>query len=158
MDYLLIVAGSLALLVIGLVALVRAVLQVVTVDGISMTPTYQDGDRLLVLRRGFRRRVRVGVVVVCVVPPGFPMPEDEDDARNALLVKRVAGLPDGRVYVLGDAPRHSLDSRRFGALAPELIRGVVLRPLRLSATVQPPPARPAVADDSPSGVDGFRKR
>lgn len=126
---LLIVAG--AIVALGIAVLVaRAVLQVVGVNGDSMTPTYREGDQLLVLRRGFRRRLRVGAVVVCLPPPGIRITAGDGDAPTQLLVKRVSALPDGQVYVLGDAPRHSLDSRAFGALAPELVRGVVLRRLR----------------------------
>ncbi|AVT29441.1 hypothetical protein C6361_07990 [Plantactinospora sp. BC1] len=102
-----------------------------------MTPTYRDGDQLLVLRRGFRRRLRVGAVVVCLPPPGIRITSGDVDAATQLMVKRVAALPEGQVYVLGDAPRHSLDSRAFGALAPELVRGVVVRRLRAAVESAP---------------------
>ncbi|GAB3976598.1 S26 family signal peptidase [Plantactinospora veratri] len=128
---LLIVAGSFVFVTLAIAVLVaRALLQVVGVNGDSMTPTYRDGDQLLVLRRGFRRRLRVGAVVVCLPPPGVRITSGDVDAATQLMVKRVAALPEGEVYVLGDAPRHSLDSRAFGALAPELVRGVVIRRLR----------------------------
>jgi signal peptidase I len=129
----LLVGGGLAALAGGLVA-ARAVLQVVGVRGDSMTPTYQHGDQLLVLRRGFRRRVRVGAVVVCLPPPGVVIPDGEAVAHSQLMVKRVAELTGGRLYVLGDAPQHSMDSRMFGPLVPELVRGVVVR--RLGSTHQ----------------------
>ncbi|WP_231928574.1 S26 family signal peptidase [Micromonospora echinaurantiaca] len=116
---------------LGVAVLVaRALLQVVGVNGDSMTPTYREGDQLLVLRRGFRRRLRVGAVVVCLPPPGIRIKAGDVDAATQLMVKRVAALPAGQIYVLGDAPRHSLDSRAFGALPPELVRGVVIRRLR----------------------------
>ena len=121
-------AGTLGVLGGGLVV-ARAVLQVVGVHGDSMTPTFEHGDQLLVLRRGFRRRVRVGAVVVCLPPPGVVIPDGEAEARSQLMVKRVAELAGGKLYVLGDAPQRSMDSRMFGALAPELVRGVVLRRL-----------------------------
>ncbi|GAB3804044.1 S26 family signal peptidase [Micromonospora zhanjiangensis] len=132
---LLIVAGSVVAVGVA-VSVARAMLQVVGVNGDSMTPTYRDGDQLLVLRRGFRRRLRVGAVVVCLPPPGVTITAGDAEAATQLMVKRVAALPAGQVHVLGDAPRHSFDSRAFGPLAPELVRGVVIR--RLRAAVDSP--------------------
>jgi signal peptidase I len=127
-----------AFVTLGIAVLVaRALLQVVGVNGDSMTPTYREGDQLLVLRRGFRRRLRVGAVVVCLPPPGVRIRAGDVDAASQLMVKRVAALPAGQVYVLGDAPRHSLDSRAFGALPPELVRGVVVRRLRAALRSSP---------------------
>lgn len=128
MTGLVVIAALLATLLLA-----RGLLQVVGVYGDSMTPTYQHGDQLLVLRRGFRRRVRIGAVVVCLPPPGVVIVEGDAAARSQLMVKRVADLPEGQVYVLGDAPRRSMDSRVFGPLAPDLVRGVVLRRLRAAA-------------------------
>ncbi|MEV1329258.1 S26 family signal peptidase [Micromonospora costi] len=133
---LLITAGSLLTVAIAVV-LARAVFQVVGVNGDSMTPTYRDGDQLLVLRRGFRRRLRVGAAVVCLPPPGVRIRAGDVDAATQLMVKRVAVRAAGQVYVLGDAPRHSLDSRAFGPLPEELVRGVVLRRLRAAPESSP---------------------
>ncbi|MFG3555299.1 S26 family signal peptidase [Micromonospora sp. NPDC047557] len=132
----LIIAGSLVALGVAVLG-ARALLQVVGVNGDSMTPTYRQGDQLLVLRRGFRRRLRVGAVVVCLPPPGIRITAGDADAATQLMVKRVAALPAGQVYVLGDAPRHSLDSRAFGALPSELVRGVVIRRLRAALASSP---------------------
>jgi signal peptidase I len=101
---------------------------VVRVGGHSMTPTYADGDRLLVSRRsdGWRR----GMVVVGR-PPGI---------EGALFVKRLAALegdsvmaehgattvPAGHCWVLGDAP-NSGDSRHWGPVPLEGLVGVVSR-------------------------------
>ncbi|SCL71057.1 signal peptidase I [Micromonospora citrea] len=140
-----------AVVTLGAAVLVaRALLQVVGVNGDSMTPTYQEGDQLLVLRRGFRHRLRVGAVVVCLPPPGIRITAGDADAATQLMVKRVAALPAGEVYVLGDAPRHSLDSRAFGALPAELVRGVVIR--RLRAASRHPGRQPGLAS-SPGGHD-----
>jgi signal peptidase I len=133
---LLITVGSFVALGVA-VLVARALLQVVGVNGDSMTPTYREGDQLLVLRRGFRGRLRVGAVVVCLPPPGIRIRAGDVDAATQLMVKRVAALPAGQVYVLGDAPRHSLDSRAFGALPPELVRGVVIRRLRAALRSSP---------------------
>lgn len=147
---LLIAAGAVAVLGLAALLVARALLHVVTVNGDSMTPTYQEGDQLLVLRRAFLTRVRVGAVVVCLPPPGIVITDGDADAATQFIVKRVTALPDGQVYVLGDAPRHSFDSRMFGALAPELVRGVIIR--RIRAAKASSPSGPAVAS-SPGGHD-----
>ncbi|MGY0235087.1 S26 family signal peptidase [Longispora urticae] len=111
--------------------------RVVTVVGSSMTPTFHDGDRLLVRRT---RTVRRGTPLV-FAPPGRPRPGDPP-----WLVKRAtatpgdpvppemaAAVPDpvvpaGYLAVLGDNP-HSLDSRRFGLVPVAAVLGVVVRRL-----------------------------
>ena len=84
-----------------------------------MRPTLEPGDWAIAVAP---ERVRRGDVVVVEHPerPGFEM------------VKRVAavsgdGAADGvaRVWVEGDDPSASTDSRTFGALPGDLIRGRV---------------------------------
>ncbi len=103
---------------------------VVRVGGHSMTPTYADGDRLLVRRQ--RDGWRPGMVVVGR-PPGID---------GALFVKRLAALegesvlaehgpavvPAGHCWVLGDA-QGSGDSRHWGPVPLEGLVGVVTRRL-----------------------------
>ena len=131
---LLVVAGG---LVAG--AVLRRRLWVITVRGQSMTPTYRDGDRLLVSRPG-RRRVRAGMVVV------FAPPDNGRRLDVAWLVKRVvavtgdrvpddvrpvagvARVPAGRLVVRGDGA-DSLDSREFGLVDHGAVLGVVRRKL-----------------------------
>jgi signal peptidase I len=104
----------------------------VEISGRSMAPTLEPGDQALAVRA---RRVRRGDLVVLEHPrrPGFE------------LVKRVTAVggdlaPDGRIlghaelWVQGDAPDGSTDSRSFGAVD----RGSAVARLRL---VYWPPAR-----------------
>ena len=104
----------------GLVLLARRRLLVVTVDGDSMRPALQPGDRVLALRRGPGHRLRPGRMVICRMPVvGVSEPP--------LIVKRVTGLPDGQVWVTGDGPG-SYDSRTFGPLARrDVVAEVLLR-------------------------------
>jgi len=95
----------------------------VEVRGRSMSPTLEDGDWALAVAR---RRVRRGDVVVV-----------EHPARPGIeLVKRVTGVegdlaPDGRtleaeeVWVEGDRPELSTDSRRFGVVPAGHVRATV---------------------------------
>lgn len=130
----------------GLLALItaRKRLLSVTVVGESMTPTYQDGQRLIVRRA---RRARVGQVVVLSNRGKDHQPGRAADPGPELLVKRLAALPGdlvpaqvldsvgetagarvppGRIVVLGDSPS-SLDSRSWGYLERDRLVGVVLR-------------------------------
>lgn len=72
-----------------------------SVTGGSMAPTLREGDWILAVRGA---GVRVGDVVV-LEPPGRP---------GLLVVKRVARVGPLGVWVLGDAPEASTDSRHFG--------------------------------------------
>lgn len=122
--------------VAGALVLLRRRLLVVTVFGLSMQPTLRAGERLLA-RRGMGA---TGDIVVVRNPKGDP----------PLLVKRLAAgpgeelpevlgggvVPEGKVAVLGDNPRHSLDSRHFGLLPVTDVVGVALR--RLGGGTLPP--------------------
>jgi signal peptidase I len=114
---------------------IRRGLLVVTVHGVSMSPTYRQGDRLLVRRRRLDR-VRRGDVIVLHKTHAAMMDAD-------LIVKRVAAtsgdpvpvgipvadltVPVGRLVVLGDNPSASYDSRRAGYFDTSTMIGIVLR-------------------------------
>jgi signal peptidase I len=93
-----------------------------TVHGQSMEPTLSAGDRVIVdLWTHRHRSPRLGeIVLIEGTDPGSPT-----------MVKRVAappgGLPgDGRtLWVLGDNPRASADSRQIGAIPLERVVGRV---------------------------------
>ena len=92
------------------------------VDGRSMSPALLPGDYVIAIRPVSLRR---GDLVVVEHPerPGFEM------------VKRLTGLPGdvaaGRLlganeyWILGDVPAGSTDSRSFGPVRAEAVRGVV---------------------------------
>ena len=84
-----------------------------TVGGSSMSPTLEDGDRVIVELFRYRRHPpRVGDVVLVEGPGGMP------------LVKRIASVdPRGSVWVLGDNPMESADSRTFGSVPTHRVRG-----------------------------------
>ena len=114
---------------------------IITVDGISMSPTYTNQQRLLV-RRGHRCR-RNDVVVFTTANWNIPsvpamlvakrfaaVPGDKVPADMASILSD-AYVPMGMIVVRGDN-RNSLDSRRLGYVAVSAITGVVVRPLAMA--------------------------
>jgi signal peptidase I len=135
-------AGA-ATAVIGLAAWrQRRAYLVVTVRGSSMSPTYLEGDRVLVRRVGVAA-VRPGEVALLTMPAGPVVEPDE------LMIKRIAAVPGdpvpdgipvaerlvpaGRLVVLGDNSQASYDSRRAGYFDASTLIGVVVRAMRQQA-------------------------
>ncbi len=85
----------------------------VEVEGDSMRPTLQPGDRLIVLRG---RQPRPGDLVT--------LPDPRSPHR--VVVKRVAAITGGMVVVRGDNADASTDSRRFGPVPGSSVQGRVL--------------------------------
>jgi signal peptidase I len=131
-----VLAAVAAVLVVGVAAVTTARRRylVVTVRGSSMSPTYDDADR--VLTRRTRRAGGRGEVVVLHAP-------GETAKISPLLVKRVAAVPGdevpaeyrpvvpdlvvppGHLLVRGDN-NASADSRSFGLVDSRLVVGTVL--------------------------------
>jgi signal peptidase I len=106
---------------------------VITVIGVSMTPTYNPGDRVLVLRSARIRRGRAAVA----------LPPEELRRPGGLVMKRIAAVPGdkvpdavravvaettvplGTVVLIGDNPT-SIDSRHWGLVPASDVRGVVV--------------------------------
>jgi hypothetical protein len=96
-----------------------------------MVPALRHGDQLVVWMAR-RPRPDAGMVVVVELPDG-----------QGLGVKRVRAVgPDGSVWVEGDNPFGSADSRQFGLLPAVALRGRVLarlwpRPGRVGERANP---------------------
>ncbi len=87
------------------------------VTGDSMVPTMHDGETIVVNRFAYRFFA--------------PQPGDllvfRDPGTSKLAVKRVTDLVAGsRVYLTGDNPTESVDSRHLGGIATDSIVGRVL--------------------------------
>lgn len=140
--------AGLAMMALVGVRWLRARHLVVTVRGLSMTPTFEHGDRLLVRRVG-PHRTRTGQIVVVDLPPDIrPVPPGvtpEEALRQRRVIKRVAAVagepvpaavgggpssvPAGRMVLLGDNPLASGDSRQYGFVPLDAVVGVARRRL-----------------------------
>jgi nickel-type superoxide dismutase maturation protease len=99
----------------GLRRIVRSWQGRVAIVGDSMTPTLLAGDWLLADPEAYRRRAPDAGQLVLVPDPRAP---------SRLLVKRVARVAsDGRLEVAGDHAEGSTDSRVFGSVDPDEVRG-----------------------------------
>ncbi|MCT2590613.1 signal peptidase I [Streptomyces sp. N2-109] len=142
---LLITAPAACLLATGLAAgYLRRTFVVVAVQGSSMAPTLQDGERVVVRRR-LLTQLRRGDVVVLRPPDPSGVPAG-DPPTTGWNIKRVAALPGdpvpeestgalpgthvppGSLVVLGDNS-HSIDSRHRGFFSGERVLGKAVRRL-----------------------------
>jgi nickel-type superoxide dismutase maturation protease len=99
------------------VRLVRSWQARAAVTGESMVPALRPGDWLLVDPDAFRARSPLPGEIVVVPDPRQP---------ERVLVKRVQATDsDGRLELAGDSPQQSTDSRAFGTIDTEQVRGRV---------------------------------
>jgi nickel-type superoxide dismutase maturation protease len=83
-------------------------------EGKSMNPTLKDGEVVLVDRTA---EIEVGDIVVAKHPI----------EQNSEVVKRVERINEsGHYFLVGDNLEESNDSRHFGAVAREYIKGKVV--------------------------------
>ena len=84
-------------------------------EGKSMNPTLKDGEVVLVDREP--EKIEVGDIVVAKHP----------FEQTGEIVKRVANINErGHYFLVGDNLKDSSDSRHFGAVTREYIRGKVV--------------------------------
>jgi nickel-type superoxide dismutase maturation protease len=83
-------------------------------EGVSMNPTLQDGEVVLVDRNA---EIEVGDIVVAKNP----------SEQNGEIIKRVERINErGHYFLVGDNSADSNDSRHFGAVTREYIKGKVV--------------------------------
>jgi nickel-type superoxide dismutase maturation protease len=88
-------------------------LTVARVQGESMAPSYHSGD--LVLIRKSRKAKRNNIAIA-----------HRPDKEDLLIIKRVITITNNGYWLQGDNSEYSDDSRLFGEVPKELIKGVVL--------------------------------
>ena len=116
-NLVLILAATLTVVLVLIGLCTRFVAIPWTVDGESMAPALRSGDRVLVDLWSYRSRSPVAGEAVLLVGPG-----------SVRMVKRVSKRrsPPGFLHVLGDNPADSVDSRQFGPIPCEAVRGRVI--------------------------------
>lgn len=150
MTWLVVAATAVVALATVVVVTIRRRLVVVTVVGVSMLPTYQPGDRVIV-RRARLRRARPGDVVVIEEPSGDGWTSRRRAAVGAgsWMIKRLVAVPGdprpaaslpptttgpvvppGAFVVLGDNLPMSSDSRMLGYVPAGRLLGIVTRGIR----------------------------
>lgn len=82
------------------------------VKGEGMYPTLEKGQ-LVVIRR--HSKIKINDIVVFL----------QDDAEK---IKRICGIEGDFLYVLGDNPRYSTDSRQYGYIRRDAVIGSVVFP------------------------------
>lgn len=168
----LITGGVLLLLslIVG-ACVIRSAFLIVTVEHQSMLPTLQHGDRMLVLRRGFRRWIRRGSIVLVALPGNaallgvsslyikrvvalsgvtitLPLPQQDlpsfsdIGATSRIPEEKTWYIPPRHLFVCGDNRASSADSREWGPVPASNIRGLVLTRLRPASPRTMPQERP----------------
>ena len=83
------------------------------VEGDSMRPTLESGDRVLV---DPKTAIKAGDIVLAVHP-----------FRSLQMIKRLRSIePDGRIFLVGDNPEASSDSKVFGTIQRKHLLGKIV--------------------------------
>ena len=90
--------------------------RILRIHGESMSPEYQSGDFVLLVKP-FGGRIRRGDVIVF------------SNDLYGTLIKRIERITDEGIYVVGTG-ENSLDSRRLGSVNPDAVQGKVIWHIR----------------------------
>lgn len=124
--------------VVGVSALVRQIAHPVVVQGQSMEPTFTDGQRLWVTEAYWLFGGLKANDVVLVRSPedgdvlikrvyGLPGQEMDWDAPTLQQVGNRRYVPANAIFIVGDNPEVSVDSRDFGPVPLNHVIGKVLQ-------------------------------
>lgn len=88
----------------------------INVVGDSMSPTYKDGETLIMNPKAYKRRLPLENEIVVFNHPYI---------ENMILLKRVSWVKENQLYLVGDK-KSSTDSRSFGTVPLHKLRGKVI--------------------------------
>ncbi len=101
-----------------------------------MSPVLEPGDWLVAFRTGRPNNSAISRAVQVRPTHGRMVVVEHPERSGFELVKRIVGVPgdrigallleDGRYWVAGTRPEESADSRWFGPVGAERIRGIVV--------------------------------
>ena len=84
------------------------------IAGHSMSPSFSEDDNVLVSSLPYLvTKPKINDVVVF-------------EKYNRLYIKRISEVKEGKYFLIGDNKNDSEDSRRFGLVKPDQIRGKVI--------------------------------
>lgn len=104
------------LILFSILIVTLAFFRPIQVSGVSMQPTLQDGQFLIL--NTLDKDIEIGDIVV--VKPLVC-------AGGKIIIKRVTNIQDNKVFVEGDNKDNSLDSRTFGWINKDSIMGVIIQ-------------------------------
>lgn len=73
-------------------------LMIIVVKGYGMYPVYEQGDRVLVIRRWRKQWLKTGQVLIGY-PPTIPIDNSKQHINKELFIKRLKGLPNDKVVI-----------------------------------------------------------
>ena len=103
------------LILFSILIVILAFFRPIEVNGISMCPTLQDGQYLIL--NTLDKDVEIGDIVV--IKPLVC-------AGGKIIIKRVTDIDNNKIFIEGDNKDHSLDSRTFGWIDKNSIMGVII--------------------------------
>ena len=113
--------------VVAIIAILYFLFPRVLICGNSMNPTYKD-DEIVWATRIFRRKnLKKGDVVVVHF-------KTVEDGQHRTVIKRITQVSDlykeRKIYIEGDNPKESYDSRMYGFIPASLVIAKILKPRR----------------------------